>query len=392
MPSWMLIFNIVASCLWAFQIVFAFLSFQRTRLWSKQTIDHVPKLSVVIPSYNETNHTIQKVVDSIVIQQGVEVEVFIVDDGSDSPVKVQEHSKLTLLRLDKNQGKRAAQLHAIRRAAHDWIVTVDSDTILQPMALYELYRSAIMNNWDAVTGHVKLINEKSNLLTRMIACLYWYGFCQERSSQSYFRRVTCCSGALSLWKKDIILETADLYLSQKFMGRECVAGDDRYLTCLFALHKKKIGCATRAVAYTISPSRFGDFVKQQLRWTRSNTPALLFVLSNWRKISPLFLLFMLAVVFRYSYFAVLYVCTVIALCFGYYMIPLYILLSILLISGLKAANAFLYTRKLSMFYLMPLSLLSFLVLSPVVIYGVFTPSSTGWMTRTKKGIVTKKNK
>lgn len=384
MPEWMFIFNVVASCLWSFQIIFAFLTFHKTRLWSKQTIDHVPKLSVIVPSYNETNHTIQKVVDSIVIQQKVEVEVFVVDDGSESPVQIQEHSKLTLLRLDENQGKRTAQLHGVRQTNHDWIVTVDSDTVLRPGALYELYRAAIMNNWDAVTGHIKLANEKSNLLTRMIACLYWYGFCQERASQSFFGQVTCCSGALSLWKKETILETSNLYLSQQFMGKKCVAGDDRYLTCLFALHKKKIGCAVRSIAYTISPSKFGGFVKQQLRWTRSNTPALLFALGNWRRISPLFLLCMLAVVFRYSYFAVLYVCTALALYLGYYAVPLYILLVILLVSGLKAANAFLYTREWSMFYLMPLSILSFFVFSPVVIYGVLTPTSTGWLTRTKK--------
>lgn len=386
----MFIFNVIATCLWSFQIVFAFLFSYKTRLWRKQAIDYVPQLSVIVPTYNETNHTIQKVVDSIVIQQKVEVEVFVIDDGSVHPVQIQKHSKLTLLRLVHNQGKRAAQLFAIQRAHYDWVVTVDSDTILQPNALYELYRSAVMNEWDAATGHVKLLNEKCNLLTRMIACLYWYGFCQERASQSYFGHVTCCSGALSLWKKDTMLKTADLYLNQQFMGKKCIAGDDRYMTCLFALRKKKIGCAVKSMAYTISPSVFNDFVKQQLRWTRSNTPALIFVLRNWRKISPLFIGFMLAVVFRYSYFAVLYVCTIMALIFGYYTAPLVILLIILAVSGLKAINAFLYTGEWEMFYLMPLSLLSFFLFSPIVIYGVFTPLATGWLTRTKKGIARKK--
>ncbi len=354
-----------------------------------QSINCTPKLSVVVPAYNETNHTIQKVIDSIFIQKNVEVEVFVVDDGSVAPVQIKDHSKLTLLRLDNNQGKRAAQLQAIRKSTHEWIVTVDSDTILKSDALYELYKAAVMNNWDAVTGHVKLVNEKRNLLTRMIACLYWYGFCQERASQSYFGQVTCCSGALSLWKKDTILKMADQYLNQRFLGKQCIAGDDRYLTCLFALNKKKIGCANSAVAYTVSPSTLVGFIKQQLRWTRSNTPAFLFALRNWSKISFLFILFMLAVVFRYAYFAVLYVCTILALILGYYTAPMIVLLIILAVSGLKSTNAFLYTRDWKMFYLMPLSILAFFLLSPVVIYGVFTPSATGWLTRTKKGIVQK---
>lgn len=385
-----IIFNIIATCFWAFQIVFAFLFFHKTKSWRKKTIKHIPKLSVIVPAYNETNYIVQKVVNSIAIQQNVEVEIFLIDDGSVCPVQVQSHPKLTFLRLEKNQGKRAAQIHAIQQASHDWIVTVDSDTVLEPDALYELYKAAVANKWDAVSGHVKLLNEKENLLTRMTACLYWYGFCQERASQGYFGQVTCCSGALALWKKDTILETANLYLNQQYRGKKCVAGDDRYLTCLFAINKKKIGCAMKAVAYTVSPSSFGGFLRQQLRWTRSNTPAYMFTLWNWRKISLLFNLFMFGVFFRYAYFSLLYAFSILTLTFGFYAAPLYILLTILVVSSLKATNAFFYTREWKMFYLMPLAILSFFMLSPVVLYGVFTPSHTDWMTRTKKGGVLKK--
>jgi len=330
---------------------------------------------------------IQKVVDSVVIQQGVEVEIFVVDDGSRIPVQVQKHSKVQLLRLDQNYGKRFAQIHAIHQASHDWIATVDSDTILDPHALYELHQAAVGNGWKSATGHVKLLNEKTNILTRMISCLYWYGFCQERACQSYFDSVTCCSGALSIWSKQTILESADLYLNQKFMGRDCVAGDDRYLTCIFALKGEKIGFALKSLAYTISPSTLTGFVRQQLRWTRSNIPALLFALKNAGLISSTFITFMLAVVFRYSYFAILYICVLWLLLVGNVVAPLMILFIILLVSGIKAANAFLYCREWKMFYLMPLSVLSFFVLSPVVIYGIMTPSAMGWLTRSKKGII-----
>ncbi|MHA2279454.1 MAG: glycosyltransferase [Promethearchaeota archaeon] len=381
--QWIILFNIVATFLWLFQIIFGFLSYRKSQQQKFLTIQP-PKLSIIIPAYNEINHTIQKVVDSVIIQRNVEVEVFVVDDGSASPVVIQDHSKVQLLSLKKNRGKRYAQIHAIRKATSKWIVTVDSDTILDPNALYELYKATVANNWDATTGNVKLLNEEESFLTRLTACLYWYGFCQERASQSYFDDVTCCSGALSLWRKEVILETAELYLTQQFMGRDCVAGDDRYLTCLFALKGKKVGFAFDSIAYTISPSTFSGFVKQQLRWTRSNTPAFLFAIRNVRQISLIFLAFMTAVVFRYAYFAILYVYVLCALILGHMLVPVIILLIILAISGIKACNAFLYTGKWRMFYLMPLSILSFFVLSPVIIYGALTPTVTGWMTRTKK--------
>ena len=389
MPPWMVVFNIIASCLWVFQIVFGFFSFLKAKWSRKIPIDHIPKLSVIIPAYNETDSTVQKVIDSVVIQQGVEIEVFVVDDGSPKPVSIQKHSKVQLLRFEENQGKRAAQIHAICKANHDWIVTVDSDTILNPDALFELYKAAFVNKWDGVTGNVRLLNEKQNILTRMIACLYWYGFNQERASQSFFGQVTCCSGALSLWRKETVLRTAEQYINQKFINRSCIAGDDRFLTCLFATKRRKIGCALKAIAHTISPTTLRGFINQQLRWTRSYTPACLFVMKNFRTISPLFIWFMLAVTFRYSYFAILYCCVLIALCLGYWMTPLMVFLTILAVSGLKATNAFLYTWDWRMFYLMPWSIMAFFLLSPVMVYGVLTPTSTGWLTR-KKGLVHQK--
>ena len=383
MPEWIIALNIIATFLWLFQIVFAFWYHLQVKRHRTQNIDHIPKLSVVIPAFNETDETVQQVIDSVVAQQNVEIEIFVVDDGSNKPLSIQTHSKVKLLRLEENQGKRAAQIHAVSKAKYDWIVTVDSDTVLSPTALFELYKSAYLNKWDSVTGNVKLFNEKQSLLTRMIACLYWYGFNQERASQSFFGQVSCCSGALSIWSKEVVLKTSEQYLNQKFMGRNCIAGDDRFLTCLFAREGKNTGCALDSIAYTISPHDIKGFIKQQLRWSRSTTPAFLFILKNTRKISPAFILFVMAVVFRYSYFAILYFCVLLALCLGLWPSLLIVLLSIVTVSGIKAANAFLYTRKWKMFYLMPLSIFSFLILSPVMVYGVLTPTATGWLTRSK---------
>lgn len=384
MPSWIEFFNVIAFCLWMFQLVFAFLFIQRTKRLNKKTIEHTPFLSVVIPIFNEANEIVQRVIDSATAQRGVEIEIFVIDDGSENPIQIQSHPKVQFIRLDKNMGKRHAQIHAVHQSSCDWIVTVDSDTFLHPDAISELYKSAILNKCDCVTGNIKLLNEKQNLLTRMVSCLYWYGFSQERASQSYFKEVTCCSGALSLFKKDTFLKSADLYLNQKFLGNKCIAGDDRFLTCLFALNGKHSVCSLNAIAYTISPPDFMGFLRQQLRWSRSYTPAFIFTIKESLNISRAFMLFMLAVAFRYSYFAALYILFIACIASGNFIAPLYILLTILLVSGIKAFNAFLYTRKLSMFYLMPLSILALFVLSPVVIYGIFTPTSTGWLTR-KKG-------
>lgn len=386
MPFIIIICNLIACSLWLFQIIFAFLYHLRTDIRSRDEIDHVPNLSVVVPAYNETDHTIQKVVDSILLQRNVNVEVFVVDDGSINPLSIEKHSKVVSLRLPENKGKRYAQICAMNRARYEWIVTVDSDTILKPNALFELYKTAILHNLDAATGTVLLHNGNQNLLTRMTACLYWYGFFQERAAQSYFGQVTCCAGALSVYRKKILLDNAETYLNQTFLGSECRAGDDRFLTCLFAINGKRIGCSPFAHAYTISPANTCDFLKQQIRWSRSHTPALFFILGNFRKCSKLFIFFMLRITFRYGYFMLLYAFIISQFICANYLMLFLVLLSVLVISGIKALIAWGYTRNLRFVGLLPFSIITFFLITPLVIYGALTPTKTAWLTRTKRGI------
>jgi glycosyltransferase involved in cell wall biosynthesis len=86
-------------------------------------------ISVVIPCYNDAQY-IEQAVQSALCQTYPNIEVIIVDDGSDAETKVVlkrlEH-KITKLITQENQGQSTARNVGIREAKGRYILTLDSD-------------------------------------------------------------------------------------------------------------------------------------------------------------------------------------------------------------------------------------------------------------------------
>lgn len=88
-----------------------------------------PKVSVVIPCYNDENY-IQEAVQSVLDQTLQDFEIIIVDDGSnDATKKVLAKIKNEKLRLitQKNQGLSAARNNGIKAAKALYILVLDGD-------------------------------------------------------------------------------------------------------------------------------------------------------------------------------------------------------------------------------------------------------------------------
>lgn len=377
METTFIILSVFASFFWLFQLISSI--FEHT---SKELVlDHTPQVSVVVPIFNEDLTRIKDTLASILAQKNIILEVIVVDDGSNVPVVIQD-DQIQLVRLDQNEGKRVAQIHGVEKAKYDWIVTVDSDTILDEMAIYNLYSKVIQKKADAGTGTVRLINESKNWLTRITACMYWFSFHQERASQSFLNTVICCSGALAIYKKDTILKDKELYINQKFFGLNCQAGDDRHLTNIFIMNGKNVCWARKSVARTYSPPTLSQFFKQQLRWTRSYVSAFYFILSHPTKWNWRFWFFTLKLNFKYFY--QLSVCTGVLLMTATTasVSPLLLLVaSIIFISAIKSCIAYLYSFEAKYFWTIPYGLFAFFVWNWILFYGLVTPWKITWLTR-----------
>lgn len=102
------------------------------------------KLSIIIPCYN-VEKFVQKCTESILVQQGFDFEIILVNDGSkDNTLQFLENLAKKDIRIkiftQENQGLSGARNTGIENAKGDYIMFVDADDWLEPNA-FELISS-----------------------------------------------------------------------------------------------------------------------------------------------------------------------------------------------------------------------------------------------------------
>ena len=110
------------------------------------------KISVIIPAYN-AEHTIDRAVGSLLVQDIDEIEIIIVDDGStDETFAVCEELAESDMRVrivrKKNGGVSSARNAGLEVAHGEYVMFLDADDVLQPNALGKMYAKGL----DLVAG------------------------------------------------------------------------------------------------------------------------------------------------------------------------------------------------------------------------------------------------
>lgn len=248
--------------------------------------DYTPGVSVIIPCFNEEKW-IQRTILSCVNQNypANQLEVIVVDDRStDASVeqikdiigrlKQSEDARyhiserISYIVQPRNAGKREALAAGVRVAKHDYVVFVDSDSFLDPFAVRNLVQPFKDPKMGGVTGRTDVANTYTNALTKIQSVRYYIAFRIMKAAESYFDCVTCLSGPLSCYKKELVLENLDQWLNQRFLGQKATFGDDRSLTNLM-LRGHRTYYQDTAVCSTIVPNDNKVFLRQQMRWKRS---------------------------------------------------------------------------------------------------------------------------
>ena len=116
-----------------------------------------PSVTVVVPTRNRPG-LLACTVDSLLAQEGVDVHVLVVDDGSDPPVERQLPSgaRVRVLRNETARGVAAARNRGAAEAANSWVAFCDDDDLWTPDKLAGQVRAAEQSGarW-AYTGAVK---------------------------------------------------------------------------------------------------------------------------------------------------------------------------------------------------------------------------------------------
>lgn len=247
--------------------------------------DFTPGVTIVIPCFNE-EQWIQRTVLSCLNQDYPvgKLEVIVVDDCSNDrsfekikaiveELKIKEarydiEERLFCVHQERNAGKRHALAKGTLMAKHELVVFVDSDSFLDPFAIRNLVQPFKDDKMGGVSGRTDVANTYTNALTKMQAVRYYIAFRIMKAAESYFDAVTCLSGPLSCYRKDLVIKYMDAWLNQTFLGERATFGDDRSMTN-FILREHRTGYQDTSVSNTIVPSTHRTFLKQQMRWKRS---------------------------------------------------------------------------------------------------------------------------
>ncbi|MBD0373704.1 MAG: glycosyltransferase [Pyrinomonadaceae bacterium] len=121
--------------------------------------DAAPRISVIIPCYNQA-HFLGEAIESVLNQSYPHYEIIVVDDGStDNTSEVAESYTQVRCISQQNQGLSAARNTGLRESTCDYLVFLDSDDRLLPVALSTGLKYLQANPDCAfVSGHYRLIN------------------------------------------------------------------------------------------------------------------------------------------------------------------------------------------------------------------------------------------
>ncbi len=263
--------------------------FVPTGRWSRPSLEgalppleRYPLVTVIIPIHNGS-HTLGRALESLAKQTypGSSLEIICVDNGSTDHcfgVFSAFQAANPGLRLSwvpvERPGKAAALNAGIYLSAGDYFAAVDADVSLAPDAIYEMirhfeYRPRLV----AATGVIAVAppKRKENRLLEILhvceAFEYFSAFRVGRRYQSLINALYTLSGAFSVFRRGVLLESSYLYDS-------LTVSEDTKLT--FDLRDRmgqrrtdaRLECIDTALAFVEPIASLQALYSQRLRWQR----------------------------------------------------------------------------------------------------------------------------
>jgi hyaluronan synthase len=384
------------SILWAFMgmmlLAFRTLLWFRYRPFRAADMAEAPFLTVIIPAYNEGS-MVENSINSVATANYPKdrLEIFVVDDGSkdDTWKYIQAAARryphlVRAVRFPRNKGKRAALEAGFRQARGEIVVTIDSDSVIEPKTLLAIAGPFSDDSVGAVAGKVLVYNRYEGIIPRMLHVRFILSFDFLRAVQSTYRTVYCRPGALSAYRLSVVEKVIDPWMHQTFLGQPCTYGEDRSMTNFILSQGYDTVYQQTAVVHTNAPLTYTKLCRMYLRWDRSYIKEeLRFAAIVWKRplVPRLISIFDQVITnlrFPVSYFSLL---LVIALTVA----DPSTLLRLLLVMGMTSLLNMLYylhsERSWDFIYGVLYSYFAFFTLVWIFPTAVFTVRSRSWMTR-----------
>lgn len=222
----------------------------------------IPKVSIVIPAYNEEKHIVECLNCVMAIDYPKDkVEIIFVDDGStDHTYKIAktfENSRLKIF-TKKNSGKGATLNFGISKAKGEVIATMDADSFPTKNVLWELIPYFNDPEVMAVTPAVRIRESKSWL--KELQRIEYLFILFSRKLLSFIDSVPVTPGPFSIFRASIFEKIGG------FDEKNLV--EDHEIALRIQSHNYKIRSSLTADVYTEPPDTITELLNQRVRWQR----------------------------------------------------------------------------------------------------------------------------
>lgn len=248
-----------------FNFVFMFISLLWDKKEKKIGMKKEEDVTILIPVYN-AKKTIKETIESIKKQKYCgDIYINIIDDGStDGSLEVLKSmdldSKITLLESN-HKGKAFALNEGLQHVKTDYTITVDSDTVLHPLAIRNIMNKLINSNKKtaATAGCIFVKNAKKSFITKLQEWDYTLGIFGVKLYQGNYHSTLVAQGAFSAYKTKPLKEIG---------GWQNCIGEDIVLTWELLSQGYETNFAKNAIAFTEVPEKLNSLGKQRRRWAR----------------------------------------------------------------------------------------------------------------------------
>ncbi|MFI8666942.1 glycosyltransferase [Qipengyuania sp. NPDC077410] len=244
----------------------------------RRTPEQWPALSILIAAYNEEALIGETLRSIAALDYPGALQIMVLDDGStDGTATAVRDAEalfagssgrdLLLVSEKQNRGKARVLNDGLALAAHDLVVTIDADTLLEKGCLVALveHLHASSPETAAVAGAVLVGNQNDSWITRAQQWDYFHGIAAVKRMQGMYNGTLVAQGAFSIYRKAALVEAG---------GWPDTVGEDIVLTWSLLRMGYKTGHAEDAVAWTHAPDTLRGLSNQRKRWARGMIEAL----------------------------------------------------------------------------------------------------------------------
>lgn len=225
-----------------------------------------PLVSVIVPGKNE-GENIYKLVRSLREQTYKNIEIIIVDDGSDDDsqqicANLKNNNFIDLyLRSEIRGGKASASNLGLRYSKGKLLLLLDADSSFDRDAIEKILIPFFMDEKiGAIGGNIKVRNIDDSVCTSLQGIEYLKTISVGRAVASFLGIYRTIPGAFGAFRREIL---------QRVGGWDVGPGLDGDITVKIRKLGYKIHFEKDAICFTSVPNTFRKLNKQRMRWYKS---------------------------------------------------------------------------------------------------------------------------